>query len=83
MQHGIAKTGSLGVAVQFSGTLVQVARPSTENSLAEGVVGFAWLVVPLSRTGSIGFYRLKPEEQDDQPPVEGLLFSAAELEALP
>ena len=69
--------------MQFSGTLVQVARPSTENSLAEGVVGFAWLVVPLSRTGSIGFYRLKPEEQDDQPPVAGLLFSAAELEALP
>ncbi len=69
--------------MEFSGTLVQVARPSIENSLAEGVVGFAWLVGRLSRTGSIDFYRLKPEELDDQPPVEGLLFSAAELEVLP
>ena len=67
----------------FSGTLVQVPRPSIENSLAEGVVDFAWLVGPLSRNGSLDFYRLKPEEQDDQPPVEGHLFSAAELEVLP
>ena len=67
----------------FSGILVQVARPSIENSLADGVVGFAWLVGLLSRNGSIDFYRLKLEEQDDQPPVEGLLFSAAELEVLP
>lgn len=66
-----------------SGTLVQVARPSVENSLAEGVVGFAWLAGPRCQTRSISLYRLKPEGQDDQPPVEGLLFSAAEFEVLP
>ena len=49
----------------FSKSVVQVARPSIENSVAEGVVGFAWLVDPLSRTGSIDFYRLKPEELDE------------------
>ena len=29
----------------LSGQLVQVARPSTENSLAEGAVGVAWALV--------------------------------------
>jgi hypothetical protein len=65
-----------------SGTLVQVARPSLENSLADGVVGFAWLADQRSQTNSVCLYRLKPEEQDYQLPVEGLLFSEAELEAL-
>ncbi len=65
----------------FSGSLVQVARPSMENSLAEGVVGIASWVGPL--TASIDLYALEPEEPDEQLQLEGLLFSAEELEVLP
>ncbi len=45
----------------FSGSLVQVARPSMENSLAEGVVGIAWWVGPL--TASIDLYAMEPEAE--------------------
>ena len=31
----------------FSGKLVQVTRPTTENSLADGAVGVAWAVAGL------------------------------------
>ena len=64
-----------------SGALVQVARPSIENSLAEGVVGIAWWVGPLAV--SIDLYALEPEEPDEQIQLKGLLFSAEELELLP
>ena len=64
-----------------SGALVQVARPSMENSLTEGVVGIAWWVGPLA--ASIDLYALEPEEPDEQIQLEGLLFSAEELEVLP
>ena len=67
----------------LSGTLVQVARPSIENSLAQGVVGFAWWLGPLSISYLEDCYRLTPERKDGQRPVEGLLFSAGELEVLP
>ncbi len=67
--------------MSFSGSLVQVARPSVENSLAEGAVGIAWWVGPL--TASIDLYALEPEEPDEQLQLEGLLFSAEELEVLP
>ncbi len=53
----------------FSGSLVQVARPSMENSLAEGVVGIAWWVEPL--TNPIDLYGLEPEEPDEQLQLEG------------
>ena len=65
----------------FSGTLVPVARPSMQNSLAEGVIGIAWWVGPL--TASIDLYALEPEEPDEQLQLEGLLFSPEELEVLP
>jgi len=65
----------------FSGSLVQVARPSMENSLAKGVVGIAWWVGPL--TSSIDLYVLEPEEPDEQLQLEGLLLSTEELEVLP
>ncbi len=65
----------------FSGSLVQVARPSMENSLLEGVVGIAWWVGPL--TSSIDLYVLEPEEPDEQLQLEGLLLSTEELEVLP
>ena len=64
-----------------SGALVQVARPSMENSLAEGLVGIAWRVGHLAV--SIDLYVLEPEEPDEQIQLEGLLFSAEELEVLP
>ena len=66
----------------LSGTLVQVARPSIENSLAQGVVGFAWWVGPPSIAYLEDCYRLTPERKDDQRPVKGFLFSAGELEVL-
>jgi hypothetical protein len=69
--------------MRLSGTLVQVARPSIENSLAQGVVGFDWWVGPLSFPYLEDCYRLTPERKDDQLPVKGLLFSAGELEVLP
>ncbi len=67
--------------MSFSGSLVQVARPSMENSLAEGVVGIAWWMGPL--TSSIDLYVLEPEEPDEQLQLEGLLLSTEELEVLP
>jgi len=50
--------------MSFSGSLVQVARPEVENSLAEGAVEIAWWVGPLAV--SIDLYALEPEEPDEQ-----------------
>ncbi len=69
----------------LSGKLVQVPRPSTENSLAQGVVGMAWVVSGMGiddvETGDM--YLLEPESAADHEKVAGLLFTEAELEELP
>ena len=72
----------------LSGKLVQVARPSTENSLAEGAVGVAWALVAglwIDDVGTtvVAMYVLEPESPDDQEKVAGLLFIEAELKPLP
>ena len=59
---------------------VQVARPTVENSLAQGVVGMA---LPAINGGNRGLYFLMADDNDDLEKVEGLLFSEAELEPLP
>ena len=63
----------------LSGKLVQVARPTTEHSLLQGVVGTAW------RLGSMfpDLYVLAPEDSADREKVKGQLFHEAELEQLP
>ncbi len=63
----------------LSGKLVQVARPTAEHSLLQGVVGTAWwlgIMFP-------DLYVLAPEDPDDQEKVLGVLFSEEELEQLP
>lgn len=73
--------------MNLSGKLVQVARPSRENSLAQSMVGTAWSVRDMSDDlpsgrGTEDLYLLEPESLDDQEKVAGLLFSEAELELL-
>jgi hypothetical protein len=72
----------------LSGKLVQVARPTQENSLAEGMVGTAWSALDMddgaaSAASGPDLYILEPEGLDDQEKIAGLLFSEAELEPLP
>ena len=67
----------------LNGRLVQVARPTPGNSLAQGVVGIAHLVWPTTIVGFSDLYLLEPESHDDQEKVEGLLFVDGELEVLP
>ena len=71
----------------LSGKLVQVARPTTENRLAEGVVGVAWAVAGMGidemEDNDVDMYLLEPESPADQEKVAGLLFSEGELEPLP
>ena len=72
----------------LSGKLVQVARPTPENSLALGVVGVAWALVGGLWIDDCGadvgaIYFLEPESSADQEKVAGLLFIEAELEPLP
>ena len=64
--------------------LVQVTKPSTENSLAMGVTGRA-RSIKARGTGSItpDLYSLAPEDGADLPRVAGLLFTDTELEELP
>jgi len=74
--------------VTLSGKLVQVARPSTENSLAQGSVGVAWALVGglwIDDGGAdvVAMYFLEPESPADQEMVTGLLFTEGELEPLP
>ena len=69
--------------MSLHGKLVQVARPTPENSLAQGVVGTAWLMWPRDSIGIPDLYVLEPEIPDDQKLVEGLLFTNVELEPLP
>jgi len=74
--------------VTLSGKLVQVVRPTQENSLAQGMVGTAWSVKDmgedLPNNASIpDLYLLEPEGFDDQEKVAGLLFTEGELEPLP
>ena len=69
----------------LSGKLVQVARPTPENSLAQGMVGTAWSVrdmedgVP-NNVSIPDLYLLEPEGFADQEKVAGLLFTEGELE---
>ena len=71
----------------LSGKLVQVARPTTENKLAEGVVAVAWAVAGMGieemEDNDVDMYLLEPESPADQEKVAGLLFSEGELEPLP
>ncbi len=67
----------------LNGRLVQVARPTPDNSLVQGVVGVARLVWPTTIVGYSDLYLLEPESPDDQEKVEGLLFAEGELEELP
>ncbi len=67
----------------LNGKLVQVARPTPDKSLAQGVVGVAHLVWPTTIVGFSDLYLLEPESPDDQEKVEGLLFTEGELEELP
>ena len=71
----------------LSGKLVQVARPTTENSLAQGAVGVAWAVAGMGIDEdeveeTADLYLLEPESPSDQEKVAGLLFTEGELEAL-
>ena len=63
----------------LSGKLVQVARPTLEHSLLQGVVGIAWWLGIMFQ----GLYVLAPEDPDDEEKVLGVLFSEEELEELP
>ena len=67
----------------LNGNLVQVARPTPVNSLAQGVVGVARLVWSSELIGLSDLYRLQPESSNDQEKVEGLLSAEGELEELP
>ena len=72
----------------LSGKLVQVARPTQENSLAEGMVGKAWSAVvmdydPTSAGSATDMYSREGEGLEEQEKIAGLLFSEAELEPLP
>ncbi len=63
----------------LNGRLVQVSRPTPDNSLVQGVVGVAHLVWPSTLVGFSDLYLLEP----DQERGEGLLFVDGELEVLP
>ena len=67
----------------LNGRLVQVARPSTVNSLADGAVGVAWTFAITGIDDMEPMYRLLPEGFEDQEMVAGLLFTEGELEPLP
>ncbi len=72
----------------LSGKLVQVARPTTENSLAQGAVGVAWAVAGMGidedeAEETADTYILEPESPGDQEKVAVLLFTEGELEPLP
>ena len=67
----------------LNGRLLQVARPSTVDSLADGAVGVAWTVAVTGLYDLEPMYRLAPESLADQEKVEGLLFAEGELEELP
>ena len=64
----------------LNGKLVQVARPSTVNSLADGAVGVAWTVAITGIDDVDTMYRLVPESPADREKVTGLLFAEGELE---
>ena len=59
---------------------VQVARPTAENSLAQGIVGTA---LPAIGVGEHGQYFLIAEDADELEIVQDLVFGEAELESLP
>ena len=68
--------------------LVQVARPTPENSLAQGMMGTAWSVRAMgddlpSNNYVPDLYLLEPEDFEDQEKVAGLLLTEGELEQLP
>ena len=67
----------------LNGKLVQVARPSTVNSLTDGAVSVAWTVAVKDIDDVETMYRLAPESPADQEKVAGLLFTEGELETLP
>ena len=67
----------------LSGRMVQVARPTPDNILAQGVVGIAHLAWPRVDVGIPEMYILVPESLTDQETFGGMLFTEEELEALP
>ncbi len=69
----------------LNGRLVQVARPSEMNRMADGAVGLAWTVAAMGIDDeeTAHMYLLEPESFEDQERVEGLLFAEEELEELP
>ena len=67
----------------LSGKMVQVARPTPDNSLALGIVGMAHLMWPRVDVGIPEMYILVPESLADQEGFGGMLFTEEELEALP
>ncbi len=69
--------------MDLSGKLVQVARPTPDNSLAMGMVGVAHLMWPRVDVGIPEMYILVPESLTDQETFGGMLFTEEELEALP
>ena len=71
--------------MDLNGRMVQVARPSAMNRLADGAVGVAWTVAAMGidDAETAHMYLLEPESFEDQERVEGLLFAEEELEALP
>ncbi len=67
----------------LSGKMVQVARPTPDNSLALGIVGMAHWMWPRVDVGIPEMYILVPESLADQETFGGMLFTEDELEALP
>ena len=67
----------------LNGRLVQVARPTPDNSLALGMVGVAHLMWPRVDVGIPEMYVLVPESLADHQRFGGMLFAEGELEALP
>ncbi len=59
---------------------VQVARPTAENSLAQGIVGTALSDIGV---GGDGRYFLIPEDANEVEMVQDLVFSEVELEPWP
>ena len=69
----------------LNGKLVQGARPSSENRLADGAVGVAWAIAGMGidiGTTNVDLHLLESEAPADEEKVAGLLFTEGELELL-
>ena len=74
--------------MNLSGKLVQVARPTSENSLAQCMVGIGWSVREMSddlptKINVSNLYRLERQGIDDQEKVADLLFTEGQPEQPP